>query len=47
MTAFSFPSGIKNNGKIVTDYFAVLAIIFPLIWLFCLSLENRHYLTYM
>jgi len=34
------PSGAKNNGKI-----AVLAIILPLIWLlFCLSLENRHYL---
>jgi len=42
------PSGAKKNGKIVSDYFAVLAIILPLIWLlFCLSLENRHYLTYM
>jgi len=42
------PSGAKRNGKIVSDYFAVLAIILPLIWLvFCLSLENRHYLTYM
>jgi len=30
------------------DYFAVLAIILPLIWLLCcFSLENRHYLTYM
>ena len=37
------PSGAKKNGKIVSDYFAVLAIIFPLIWLLlCLSLENRH-----
>jgi len=42
------PSEPKNNGKIVSDYFAVLAIILLLIWLlFCLSLENRHYLTYM
>jgi len=42
------PSGVKKNGKIVSNYFAVLAIILPLIWLlFCLSLENRHYLTYM
>jgi len=42
------PSGAKRNGKIVSDYFAVLAIILPSIWLlFCLSLENRHYLTYM
>jgi len=42
------PSGAKTNGKIVSHYFAVLAIILPLIWLvFCLSLENRHYLTYM
>ena len=36
----------KKNGKIVSDYFAVSAIILPLIWLLlCLSLENRHYLT--
>jgi len=36
----------KKNGKIVSDYFAVLSIILPLIWLlFCLRLENRHYLT--
>ena len=36
---FILPSGTKN-GKI-----AVLAIILPLMWLlFCLSLENRHYL---
>jgi len=42
------PSGEKKNGKIVSDYFAVLAIILPLIWLlFCFSLENRHYPTYM
>jgi len=42
------PSGAKKNGKIVSDYIAVLAIILPLICLsFCLSLENRHYLTYM
>jgi len=41
------PSGAKN-GKIFSDYFAVLAIILLLYWLlFCLSLENRHYLTYM
>jgi len=41
------PSGGKNNDKIVSYYFAVLAIILPLIWpLFCLSWENRHYLTY-
>jgi len=40
---FILPSGAKKNGKIVSDYFAVFAIIFPLIWLlFCLSLENRH-----
>jgi len=25
------PSGAKNNGKIVSDYFAVLAMILPLI----------------
>jgi len=32
----------------VSDYFAVLAIILLLIWLLLsLSLENRHYLTYM
>jgi len=36
------------NGKIVLDYSAVLAMILPLIWLlFSLSLENRHYLSYM
>jgi len=41
-------SGAKNNGKIVLDYFAVLAIILPLVWLsFCLTWENSHYLTYM
>ena len=41
---FVLPSGAKN-GKIVPDYFAVLAINLPLMWLlFCLSLENRHYL---
>jgi len=40
------PSGAKKNDKIVSDYFAVLAIILPLIWLlFSLSLENRHYFT--
>jgi len=45
---FILPSGAKKNDKIVSDCFAVLAIILPLIWLlFCLSLENRHYLTYM
>jgi len=38
----------KKNGKIVSDYFAVLSIILPLIWLlFCIILENRHCLTYM
>jgi len=38
------PSGAKNIGV----YFAFSAIIFSLIWLlFCLSLENRYYLTYM
>jgi len=26
------PSGAKKNGKIVSDYFAVLVIILPLIW---------------
>jgi len=42
------PPGAKKNGKIVSDCFALLATILPLIWpLFCLSLENRHYLTYM
>jgi len=42
------PSRAKKNGKMVSDYFTVLAIILPLIWLLiCLSLENRHYLTYM
>jgi len=41
-------SGAKNNGKTVSDYFAVLAIILPLIrLLFCLSSKSRHYLTYM
>jgi len=41
---FILPSGAKKNG-IVSDYFAVLFISLPLIWLlFCLSLENRHYL---
>jgi len=45
---FILPLGAKKNGKLVSDYFAVLAIILPLIWLlFCVSLENRHYLTYM
>jgi len=45
---FMLLSGAKNNGKVISDYFAVLAIILPLIWLlFCLSLENRHYLMYM
>jgi len=45
---FILPSGAKKNGKIVSDYFVVVAIILPLIWLlFCLSLESRHYLTYM
>jgi len=48
MAVSILPSGAKKNGKIVSDYFAVLAIILLLIWLlFCLSLENRHYLTYM
>jgi len=47
-TVFILLSGAKNNGKIVSDYFSVLSGILPLIWLlFCLSLENRHYLTYM
>jgi len=42
---FDLPSGANKNGKIVSDYFTVLAIILPLIWLlFCLSLENRRYL---
>jgi len=41
-------SGAKKDGKIVLDYFSVFAIILPLIWSsFCLSWENRHYLTYM
>jgi len=41
------PSGAKKNGKIVSDYFAVLDIILPLIRpLFYLSWENKHYLTY-
>jgi len=30
---FILPSGAKKNGKIVSDHFAVLAIILPLIWL--------------
>jgi len=38
---FILPSGAKKNGKIVSDYFAVLAII---LLLFCVTLENRHYL---
>jgi len=48
--AFILPSRSKKNGKIVSDYFvsdyfAVFAIIFLLIsLLFCLSVENRHYL---
>jgi len=42
------PSGAKKNGKIVLDYFVVLSTILPLILpLFCLSWENRHYLSYM
>jgi len=42
---FILPSGPKKNGKIVSGYFAVLAITLPLILLlFCLSLERRHYL---
>jgi len=44
----NLPSGTKENGKVVSDYFAVLAITLPLIWLlFCLIWENRHYFTYM
>jgi len=36
-----FATRAKKDGKIVWDYFAVLAIILPLIWiLFCLRLEN-------
>jgi len=36
------PSGAKKNGKRVFGYFAILAIILPLIWpLFCLSWENN------
>jgi len=35
---FVLPSEAKKNGKIISDCFAVLAIILPLIWLlFCLS----------
>jgi len=35
---FILPSRAKKNGKIVWDYFAVLVMIFPLIWLlFCLN----------
>jgi len=45
---FIFPSEAKKNGKIVSDYFAILTIILQLICLlFCLSLENRRYLTYV
>jgi len=34
----ALPSGAKKNDKIVSDYFAVLAITLPLIWLkFCLD----------
>jgi len=45
---FILPAGAKKNGKIVSDYCAVLTIILPLVWvLFYLSLKNRHYLTYM
>jgi len=41
------PSGAKKNGKIVSVCFAILVVILPLIWpLFCLSWENRHYLTH-
>jgi len=29
MAVSILPSGAKNNGKIVSDYFAVLAIILP------------------
>jgi len=48
MTVSILPPGAKKDGKIVFDYFAILEIILPLIWsLFCLSWENRHYLTYM
>jgi len=40
------PSGAKKNGKIVFDYFAVLAIILPFVWpLLGFSWENRHHLT--
>ena len=42
---FILPSGAKKNDKIVSEYFAVLDIILPLMWLlFWPSLENRHYL---
>jgi len=42
------PSGVKKSGKIVLDYFTVFSTILPLIWpLFCLSWQNRHYLTYV
>jgi len=42
----NLPSGAKKSGKIVSDHFAVLLIILPLIWpLFCLSGENKHHLT--
>jgi len=38
---FILPSGAKENGKIVSDYFAVLAIILQLIWLiFYLSFDT-------
>jgi len=30
---FILPSGAKKKGKIISDYFAVLAIILQLIWL--------------
>jgi len=42
------PSGAKRDGKIVSDYLAILAIILPLIWpLLCRSWENRDYPNYM
>jgi len=42
------PLGAKKNGKMVLDYFAFLDTFLRLTWpLFCLSSENRHYLTYM
>ena len=40
--------GAEMNGKIVSDNFAILVIIVPLIWpLFCLSWENRDCLIYV